>query len=79
MSPQLKEVENQALLLPVTDREILVQVLVHSLDNAPLTDIDEAWIQEAEKRYRDFKDGTTQGIPGDRIFADLRRELGWQS
>lgn len=79
MSPQLKEVENQALLLPVTDREILVQALVHSLDNAPLADIDEAWIQEAEKRYREFKDGTTQGIPGDRIFTDLRRELGWQS
>jgi hypothetical protein len=35
MSPQLKEIEAQALLLPPEDREILVQVLVYSLENVP--------------------------------------------
>ena len=68
MSTQLQKIEEQALLLPPNDREILVQRLLYSLDNAPLTDIDEAWIREAEKRYRDYKEGLTNQ-------RDTRREI----
>ena len=50
----LQQIEEQALSLPPTDRELLAQRLLHSLDNAPLSDIDEAWIEEAEKRYNDY-------------------------
>ena len=78
MSEQLKQVEEQALLLPAEDREMLANRLLHSLDDAPLTDVDEAWIEEAEKRYQRFTAGLSKGIPGDKIFADIRRELGWQ-
>lgn len=78
MSPQLKEIERQAILLPSKEREILIQTLLYSLDNAPLTEIDDLWIQEAEKRYWDYKKGITKGIPGEKIFAEIRRELGWQ-
>ena len=77
MSPQLKEIERQAVLLPSKEREILIQTLLNSLDNAPLTEIDDLWIQEAERRYRDYKKGITKGIPGEKIFAEIRRELGW--
>lgn len=79
MSPQLKVIEDQALLLPPKEREFLIQTLVHSLDSTHLSEVDEAWIQEAEKRYRDFKEGIKKGIPGEQIFAEIRRELGWQS
>ena len=79
MSTELKEIEQQALLLPPKDREILAQRLMHSLDNAPLTDVDEAWIHEAERRYRHYKDSIIKGIPGEKLFAEIRRELGWQS
>lgn len=79
MSTELKEIEQQALLLPPKDREILAQRLMHSLDNAPLTDVDEAWIQEAERRYKHYKDGIIKGIPGEKLFGEIRRELGWQS
>ena len=79
MSPQLKEIEHQALLLPPEDREFLAQKLLHSLDDAPLTDIDEAWIEEAEKRYKAYKQGLTKGIAGEKLFAEIQQELGWQS
>ncbi|MFQ5604919.1 MAG: addiction module protein [bacterium] len=72
-----KELEKQALLLSPEDREVLIQKLVHSLDNAPTTEVDEAWIEEAEKRYREFKKGATKRIPGEKIFAEIRRELDW--
>lgn len=79
MSTQLKEIEKQAVLLPPEEKESLIQTLLHSLDDAPLTEIDELWIQEAEKRYRDYKKGITEGIPGEKIFAEIRRELGWRN
>jgi putative addiction module component (TIGR02574 family) len=78
MSDQLKQIEEQALLLPAEDRKMLANRLLDSLDDAPLTDIDEAWIEEAEIRYQRLKAGITQGIPQEKIFADIRRELGWQ-
>jgi putative addiction module component (TIGR02574 family) len=78
MALPLKEIEAQALLLPSTDREVLIQTLVYSLDNTSLTEVDEAWIEEAERRYHEFKSRKTQGIPGEQIFTEIRQELGWQ-
>jgi len=78
MSPKLKEVEKQAVLLSPQDRESLAAVLIQSLDGETPTEVDEAWIQEAERRYQDYVDGKTQGIPGDTVFSEIRRELGWQ-
>ena len=49
-----------------------------SLDNEPVNEIDEAWIQETERRYQDYKDGKVKGLPGDKIFSEIKRELGWQ-
>ncbi len=79
MSPELQKIENEALLLPPEDREILIQKLQQSLDGSENNDIEQAWIQEAEERYSNYKNGITKGIPGDKIFSEIRRELGWQS
>jgi putative addiction module component (TIGR02574 family) len=78
MALPLEEIEAQALLLPTVDREVLIQTLVYSLDNTSLTEVDEAWVQEAERRYQEFKNGKTKGVLGDQVFVDIRRELGWQ-
>lgn len=77
MALPLEEIEAQALLLPTVDREVLIQTLVYSLDNISLTEVDEAWVQEAERRYQNFKNGKTEGVLGDQVFDDIRRELGW--
>jgi hypothetical protein len=58
MSPQFRQLEEQALRLPPEDREILADALLHSLDQAPLSDVDEAWVEEAELRYQAWREGT---------------------
>jgi putative addiction module component (TIGR02574 family) len=78
MSPILKELERKALELSPQEREELADNILRSLDDAPLTTIDEAWVAEAEQRYNDFKSGKTKGVPGDVAFQQIRRELGWQ-
>lgn len=79
MAPVLKQIERQALSLSPEDREILAARLWHSLDDEPITEIDQAWIEEAERRFQDFKDGKTKGIPGGIVFDQIRQELGWSA
>ncbi len=78
MEIQFNDVEKQALLLPPEAREMLAARLLHGLSHAPLNDIDEAWIQEAERRYQNFRLGRTRGISGDHVFDEIRQEMGWQ-
>lgn len=77
MSAQLLKVEEQALLLPPEDREALVDRLLRSLHEEALPEIDRAWIVEAERRYRDYKEGRVEGIPAEQVFDDIEQELGW--
>ncbi len=77
MAIELKEIEKQALRLPPKEREVLADRLLHSLNDAPLTGVDEAWLEEAEKRYQDYRKGKSKGIPAEQLFAEIRRELGW--
>ncbi len=80
MSPQLLKIEEQALLLPPEDRELLVERLLRSLRSEPAEDVvDPAWIAEADRRYREVKEGKVEAISGDHLFAEIRQELGWQS
>jgi hypothetical protein len=41
--------------------------------------IEQAWLTEAERRYKDFQAGKTEGIPGNQAFEQIRRELGWRT
>ena len=79
MSPELLKVEEQALLLSPGDREALVERLLGSLGQEGVPEIDPAWIAEAERRYREYKEGRVEGIPGERVFEEIRQELGWSS
>jgi len=79
MRANLKEVEEQALRLSPRDREILAETILHSLEGESITEIDEAWVAEAEKRYQSYKKGKVQGIPGKQLFSEIRQELGWKS
>ncbi len=78
MSPRFRQIEEEALRLPPEDRESLAGVLVQSLEDAPTSEVDAAWIEEAERRYEKWRAGKTEGIPSPQFFPDIRRELGWR-
>jgi len=48
-------------------------------DHEPLPEIDMAWLEVAEQRYRAYLDGKEKGIPAEQVFAELRKELGIRS
>jgi putative addiction module component (TIGR02574 family) len=77
MSAQLEEIKREAQQLSREDREQLAADLISGLDNSPLTEVDQAWIVEAERRYDELTSGRVKGILAQDVFVSIRRELGW--
>ena len=73
MSELWKRIENEALSLSTQERAFLADRLLSSLGENNLTDIDAAWIAEAERRYEEYKQGKRPGISADQVFAEADR------
>jgi putative addiction module component (TIGR02574 family) len=77
MSPKLLEIQRKAVGLPVKDREMLAERLMRSVNCAPLTQVEEAWVKEAERRFSAWRRGEREGVPAERAFKQIRKDLGW--
>ncbi len=77
MSRTLQEIERDAVHLSAKDREVLAERLIRSLKHEPLTAVDEAWVKEAERRFSAWRRGSRIGVPRERAFKRIRKELGW--
>ena len=71
----MQRIERQAEKLSREDQERLAQKLMAGLKAQPLTGVDEAWVREAERRYRKWKKGQVAGLPAKRVLSDIRKEL----
>lgn len=75
MTARTLEIARQARRLPVVERERLAERLLASLANRRLSRVDEAWVAEAERRYRTWKRGRSKAIPADQALATIREDL----
>jgi putative addiction module component (TIGR02574 family) len=75
MSDLLKKIEDEALSISSQERAFLADRLLSSLDEDVFTDIDVAWIAEAERRYQEYKEGKRPGIAAQKVFAEADRIL----
>lgn len=50
------------------ERTFLADRLLGSLSGNKATDIDDAWIEEAERRYEKYRLGNRPGIDAKRVF-----------
>lgn len=76
MKSRFDKVELEALNLSNEERAFLADRLLSSLGGETLSDVDLAWIREAENRYAQYKAGIRQLVPADDVFADADRILG---
>ena len=66
----------EALSLPVDVRLSLVEKLLTSL-NLPINEeIDRLWAEEAELRVSQIEEGTAKLVPGEEVFAKIRKKHG---
>jgi len=76
MSDMLAELKEKASQLSDAERAELALALIESLDGPADPDVEEAWRVEIERRIGQVQRGEVELIPGDQVFAKLRRRLG---
>ncbi len=65
-----KEIIDEASVLPVEERAIIVDALLQTL-NAPSEKIDARWAETAERRLDEIRSGQVTSIPGDKVFQKV--------
>ncbi len=75
MSPQLIECEAQALKLPPTDRAALAEHLIASLDDLNDEQNEQLWLEEADRRYREYKNGSITASPVEDVLSNARAAI----
>jgi len=75
MTALMREIEKQAGLLSVEERELPAERLPATASGALLTDLGVIWLEEAERQYPLWKAGQTKGVAAEDAPADIRREL----
>ena len=74
MSTKTDKITEDALSLPVDSRLSLVEKLIASLNLPVDEEIEKLWAEEAERRIEDIDAGKTKLIPGDKVFAKIRKK-----
>lgn len=73
MSTTLKELEEQARSLSAEERARLAEMLLESLREAPLAEIEAAWDREIEARAAAYDRGELQTFSAEDVLAEARR------
>ena len=77
MSTMLAELKEKAAQLSEPERADLALALIESLDGPPEDPaaVEEAWRVEIERRVGEVERGEVETIPGDEVFAEVRRRV----
>ena len=75
MPLKAKEIEEEALRLPSHERAQLAEHLINSLDEEEDPQADKLWLEEAERRYQEYKEGKVKAKPAGLVFKDARSKL----
>jgi hypothetical protein len=75
MTARAAAIEKQARKLTVTERERLAERLLVQVAEEQLTVVDQAWIDEAEKRFSAWKQKKTKPLNARSALNQIRRNL----
>jgi putative addiction module component (TIGR02574 family) len=67
------ELIDEVASLPVEERARVVDTLLRSL-NAPESAIDAAWLEVAQRRLAELRQGHATAIPGEAVFERIRQQ-----
>jgi putative addiction module component (TIGR02574 family) len=73
MADLVAELVEQARRLATDDRSRLVELLLESLHEPPLAEVEAAWSAEIERRVAAYKRGEVQTFAAEDVFAEARR------
>jgi putative addiction module component (TIGR02574 family) len=74
-STTVDELTERLLALPVEDRAVLAQRLWDSIEHFAEPATREAWLDEADRRWREIEEGTVQCVPATEVMRRARASL----
>jgi len=75
MSKQLEKVTHDAMQLDLEERGRLASTLLLSMDHPFESEIERLWLEEAERRLQEFREGKVKGIPAQDVFDKVIAEI----
>lgn len=75
MITDFKEIENSALKLDENHRAELAKRLIASLDQQMDQDIEQAWIDEVNRRKKELDTGEVDPISAEEVLSNARKLL----
>jgi putative addiction module component (TIGR02574 family) len=76
MESNVHELEKQLLMLSTHERAFLARVLIHSLDDEEgEPDLEQKWIEEAQRRYEGHKAGKTSAKSASDVIKDAKAKF----
>jgi hypothetical protein len=75
MEPNHTRIENEAEQLPRRERARLALRLIESLDGREDENVDELWLEEAERRLSRYDEAVTEARDAEEAFSEIERRL----
>jgi putative addiction module component (TIGR02574 family) len=75
MAKTIEDIESDIRKLSADDRRNLLRDLIADLDGDMDQGVEEAWLVEAERRYKELEEGDAELIPAEEVFARARARL----
>lgn len=76
MARAFEEIEQDIRNLTKEEQVALIRTLIAELDGPADPDVERAWLETSQRRYRELVEGKVKGIPGPLVFDQLRARLG---
>ena len=76
MAKAVKDIERDILELSSEEKAELMRSLIAELDAPADANVERAWLETSQRRYRELVEGKVKGVPGPLVFDRLRRRLG---
>lgn len=76
MAKAVKDIEREILELSSEERVELMRSLIADLDAPADANVERAWLETSQRRYRELVEGRVKGVPGPLVFDRLRKRLG---
>ncbi len=75
MPSDIAQIEAKIRSLSFEDKTELLRALIGELDGPADTDVEQAWLREAQRRHREITEGKIQPVPAQQVFENLRARL----
>jgi hypothetical protein len=75
MGSHFDDIQRQAKSLPLKEKAARARVLIEELDMSVDANVEQLWIDEAQRRHDNYLKGELEAIPGDDVMKRVRSRV----